>query len=391
MPSLLIVTTVPVTLRGFLLPFATHFRGLGWRVGGMAQGISQCGECSRTLDHVWDVDWARNPLSPGNLAAARQVRDIVTREGYDLVHVHTPVAAFVTRFALRDLRRAGRVRVIYTAHGLHFYRGGPRLRCAIFRALERLAGRWTDYLVVINREDEEAGRQYRLAPPGRVRYMPGIGVDTTLYRPEAVSEVEVARARAEMGLSQTDRALLMIAEFIPRKRHADVLRAFAQLNRPDCCLALAGVGPLLEEMKALAAELGIADRVRFLGFRRDIPALVRAAAAVLLPSEQEGLPRSVMEALALGVPVIGSRIRGMTDLLEQGGGLLVPVGEVGELARAMTRILDDPQEARALGEQGRRLMEAYDTQCIIALHEALYDEALGESCAAVTRPAVALC
>ena len=151
----------------------------------------------------------------------------------------------------------------------------------------------------------------------------------------------------------------MIAEFVPGKRHRDALAAFARLGRPDVWLALAGTGPLVDEMKRRAAELGVADRVRFLGVRRDIPALVRASVAVLLPSEREGLPRSAMESMSLGVPVIGSRIRGTADLLEGGCGLLVPVGDSAALADALARILDHPEEAREMARRGREWVASY--------------------------------
>ena len=375
MPSVLMVSTVPDTLRGFLLPFAEHFRGRGFRVDAMARDVAECQECVAAFDRVWEVPWSRNPLDPRNLwAARRRVCDVVSGQGYDLVHVHTPVAAFVARLALRGMRQSGRPQVIYTAHGFHFYRGGPRARCAAFRALERIAGRWTDYLVVINREDEEAARQ--LLPPDRVRYMPGVGVDLDRYAPDVVTEKDVARVRQELELGPTDRLFLMIAEFIPRKRHRDTLAAFARLGRPDVWLALAGAGPLMEETRRLAGRLGVADRVRFLGVRRDVPALVRASVAVLLPSQQEGLPRSVMESMSLGVPVIGSRIRGTADLLEGGCGLLVPVGDTTALAEALTEVLDHPDESEAMAGRARARISAYDLRRIIRLHEALYDEAL---------------
>ena len=378
MPSLLMVTTVPDTLRGFLLPFAAHFRRRGFRVDAMARGVTGCPESVAGFDQVWEAAWSRNPLDPWNLGTARRrVRDVAAGGGYDLVHVHTPVAAFVTRLALRGCRRTGRPRVIYTAHGFHFYRGGPPLRCAAFRALEKLAGRWTDYLVVINREDEEAARQ--LLPPERVRYMPGIGIDLECYAPEAVTEADVARVREELGLQSAERHFLMIAEFIPRKRHRDALAAFARLDRPDVRLAFAGTGPLVEEMRRRADELRISDRVRFLGVRRDIPALVRASVALLLPSEQEGLPRSAMESLSLGVPVIGSRIRGTADLLQGACGLLVPVGDVTALAEALARVLDNPDESRDMGRRGRERMAEYNVGKIIELHELLYEEALQSS------------
>jgi glycosyltransferase involved in cell wall biosynthesis len=379
-PKLLVVTTVPDTLRAFLLPFADHFRAQGFRVDAMAEGVSANPQCVAAYDRVWEVRWSRNPLDPRNLCAAPgQVRDVAAREGYDLVHVHTPVAAFVTRYALRGARRRGGLRVIYTAHGFHFYSGGPRLKGAALRGLEKLAGRWTDYLVVINREDERAARHYRLVPPERVRYMPGIGVDTQRYGPEAVAEADVARVRRELGLSPGEALFLVVAELNPNKRHADVLRAFARLGRPGVFLALAGPGPEEAPLRRLAHDLGVGDRVRFLGFRHDVPALVRASLALVLGSEREGLPRSILESLALAVPVIGSRIRGVTDLLDGGCGLLVPLGDVAGFARAMAWMLDHPEEAREMGRRGRERVAAYDLRHILKLHEALYDEALGQT------------
>jgi len=380
MPRLLIATTVPVTLGGFLAPIAAHFRGAGWRVDAMANGVSSSEECVQGFDHVWEMPWSRNPLHPRNLLTTpAHVREIVARERYDIVHVHTPVAAFVTRMALRHLRHSGGPRLIYTAHGFHFYEGGPRIRGAVYRKLEQWAGRWTDYLVVINREDEEAARRYDIVPPDRVCFMPGIGVDTTHFGAAAVSAADVERVRKELGLASGQRVILMLAEFIARKRHRDALFALARLPHPQACLVFAGNGPLFDDMQQLAAHLGIADRVRFLGFRRDVPTLIKASTAMLLPSEQEGLPRSVMEAMCQGVPVIGSRIRGMTDLLGDGRGLLVPVGAPEAIADAMAWVLDRPADARAMGERARESMGAYDLQNIIDMHEKLYDDALGQS------------
>jgi len=132
----------------------------------------------------------------------------------------------------------------------------------------------------------------------------------------------------------------------------------------------------MEATRRLARTLGVADRVNFLGFRTDIPALVRASVAVVLPSEREGLPRSIMESLSLGVPVIGTRIRGVVDLLERGGGLLVPVGDVAALTEAMTRVLDNPSASREMGRQGRECMVKFDLRKVMAMHDVLYDVAL---------------
>lgn len=379
MPRLLIVTTVPATLSAFLLPFAHHYRTSGWRVDAMTRDEVIDPETRAAFEYIWTLPWSRRPFTPVNLIGTPQrIRRIVERERYDIVHVHTSVAAFVTRYALRDVRRRTGVRVIYTAHGFNFDQSMPWHRNLAFLTLEKIASAWMDYQVVINRTDEQAAIRHRLAPPERVWYMPGIGVDLTHYRPDRVAAAEATTLRLLMGVAPDAALFLMIAEFIPRKRHADALQAFARLERQDAHLALAGTGPLLESMRRLATDLGIAKRTHFLGYRRDIPALLRAATALLLPSQQEGLPRSILEALALGVPVIGSDIRGVRDLLADGAGLLVPVGDVAGLAQAMWRIINDQKAAQAMAQRGLEQAKRYDLRRIIALHDQLYTAALSE-------------
>jgi glycosyltransferase involved in cell wall biosynthesis len=379
-PKLLLATTVPITLRSFLIPLARRFRDRGWRVDAVAEGITACPDCREGFDRVWDVSWSRNPFDLQSMArSAGQVREIAIRKGYDLVHVHTPVAAFVARYALRELRSNGGPRIIYTAHGFHFHRGGPLWQNLLFRELEKLAGRWTDYLVVINREDEEAARGYRIVPPGRIRPIPGIGVDTDLYAPRPELDLDACRLRTELGLGPGDPLFLTAAEFTRNKRHRDILAAFARLARPGVHLAFAGDGPARPDMERLAAALGIAGRVFFLGFRGDVAALMRAARATVLSSAREGLSRTVMESLSLEVPVIGTRIRGIRDLVDDGAGILVPVGDTDALARAMAWMLDHPEEARAMGRRGRVRMESYDLRRILDMHESLYEEVLGRA------------
>ncbi|MBA3920875.1 MAG: glycosyltransferase [Nostocaceae cyanobacterium] len=376
MNKILMVTTIPDTLSAFLLPFADHFRSQGWRVDALAQGISTNTECLQAFDRVWEVKWSRNPLDPRNLLIAPQVlTDLIKQERYDIVHVHTPVAAFVTRYALRNLPKQSKPQVIYTAHGFHFFRGEKPLKNAAFLSLEKIAGSWTDYLVVINQEDEKAVKQHWLVPPERMRYMPGIGVDRSRYSSHTTSEADVERVRQELEIAPETPLFLSVAEFIKRKRHQDILKAFARLKH-TACLAFAGEGPLMQQMQQLAIELGIEKQVRFLGYRQDIKVLLRASAASVLASSQEGLPRSVMESLCLETPAIGADIRGIRDLLTEDCGLLIKVGDVEGLVAAFNWILEHPQEARMMGMRGRERMATYDLQQVIKLHESLYAEAM---------------
>ncbi len=186
-------------------------------------------------DNRYDVAWSRNPLSPGNLlGTAPAVRRIVEAGGYDIVHVHTPIAAFVTRYALRGRPAGTRPAVIYTAHGFHFYEGGSAAGNALYSRVERTAAAWTDYLVTINQEDYAAARAFGTIDPERVRYIPGIGVDTELYAPEATTADDIAAVRLSLDVPADAFMLTMVAEFGAVKRHAHLLEAFAQVSRPGC-------------------------------------------------------------------------------------------------------------------------------------------------------------
>lgn len=377
---LLLATSVPSTLTAFLLPYARHYRAQGWRVDAVTRGGSACTACREAFDAVHDISWTRRPVDRENLLVApRELRELQARERYDLVHAHDPVAGFVARFALRRLRRTGRPKVLYTAHGFHFHARGRPLHNAIYRALEHTASRWTDHLVVINQDDLAATRGFPI-PADRVVLMPGIGVDTSVYDPRRVGEEEVARVRSELGLHDDDKLLMMVAEFNPGKRHRDAVEALARAARPEVVLAFAGEGPLMDEIRAQVRRSGLGSRVRFLGYRSDVPALLRTSIGLLLPSEREGLPRCIMEASCLERPVVATRIRGVRELVDDGGtGILHEVGDVDALAAAIRRLAEDPEQGVRLGLQGREAMRRFDLRHVLALHDDLYERALATS------------
>lgn len=378
--KILMVATIAGTLEDFLLPFVSYFRQQGWQVDGMALEISSNSACVAEMDNVWDVNWSRNPLDPRNLAiAVPKIQTIISQGNYDLVHVHTPVAAFVTRYAIRQLKIEPKPIVIYTAHGFHFHQQGNPITNKIFLTLEKIAGSWTDYLITINREDEAAAKKHRLLPAARIFYTPGIGLDLRKYDPQQVSQSEIAAIDRELGITSEKALLLTVAEFTPNKRHRDQLLALKQLNRPEVQIAFAGDGATRLALEQLTEQLGLQQQVHFLGFRRDIPALICASDAVLLTSAREGLPRSIMEAFCAATPVIGTKIRGIQDLLADECGLLVEVGNIEALAKAMANIIDRPQEAAKMGENGRRKIADYDVSKIIKLYADIYDRALSES------------
>lgn len=234
-----------------------------------------------------------------------------------------------------------------------------------------------DYLIVINKEDYQSALHFNIVQRRKVCYMPGIGVDTEKFSCDSITALSVSAVRKELSLSYDEEFFLMVAEFNPGKCHRETIQALLRLDRPNVHLALAGTGPLLEQMKRLVRYLGVANQVHFLGFREDIPELMCSAVATILPSRREGLPRSLLESLSMGTPCIGTCIRGIEDILEEGAGLLVPVGDVFALSNAMSYILDNPEETKVMGRVGRKQAQTdYDIRNIIRLHEKLYRKAL---------------
>jgi len=378
-PSLLIVATIAGTIGGFLAPYARHFRSLGWRVEAAASGATTEPGLRDLFDEVHDLPLSRSIRDVRGLARARRALEQVLERPPDIVHVHTPIAGFLTRLVVRGVPPDRRPAIAYTAHGFHFHAAGNALTNAAFLTAERIAGRWTDRLIVISDEDEVAARRARIVPSRRLVHMPGIGVDTGYYAASAVPADAPAAFRRDLGIPAAAPLFAIVGELNANKRPGDAIAALALMRQPGAHLVLAGRGPARAALEEQARAGGVSDRVRFLGEVGDVRPVVRAATALLLLSTREGLARSVMEALSLEVPVIGSTARGNRELLGSDRGLVFETGDLGELARAMDWMVEHPEERRQMGLLGRaRMAERYDVGLLLRMHADLYREMLAE-------------
>ena len=365
--KILQVSTVADTVRRFMAPFAKHFQSLGAIVDTAANGVESDEDCRSVYDNCFDIPFSRSLLSKDNLLDARwRIKQVVAEGKYDIVHVHTPIAAFVTRHALRKSRNHSRV--VYTAHGFHFMDDDRSLKSKMFRTAERIAANWIDHLIVINQMDYDNALRYGLGSPETVSLLPGIGIDLNEFSQANLDLSASSNVKAELGLPDSAHLFLMIAEYTTNKRHCDAIEALAKTENENFHLVLAGPRTDDHKLRQLAVECGVADRVHALGFRKDIAGLLQASDAVLLVSDREGLPRSIMEALAMGKTVIGTKIRGTSDLLKDDVGLLVPRRSPDDIAKAMLRSLDfeSNQDAR------RKVLAACDISGILAEHEKIY-------------------
>jgi hypothetical protein len=255
MRRLLIVSTIPITLEAFLLPFAKHFKKKGWIVDGAASGIIDSCLCRNVLNKCFDIPWTRDPLSIKKAKSAiREIREICLANKYNIIHVHTPIAAFLTRFALRKIRKDINCSLVYTAHGFHFHKQGKKINNFIFRSIENIASHWTDALITINEEDFQAALYLNKNIHEKCFLFPGIGLDTDFYNKNNISNDSVLCIRETLGLKMQDHLFTMIAEFNSNKRHFDVLKALFILQRPDIHVCFAGTGKGQLSVKKIAEE-----------------------------------------------------------------------------------------------------------------------------------------
>ena len=372
---LLLVTTVACTLEAFFLPWVARLRRSGWEVELGACGVAASDSLVGVATAVHELSWSRNPWDfAGMLESVHKVRQIVSAGDFDIVHVNTPIASLVVRFALRG-RRGSRPQVIYTAHGFHFFVGQSALRNWIFRSAEEIAAGWTDWLVTMNAEDFSAARTFNRIDLSRVRLIPGVGLDCERYRPlDAASRVA---KRSELDLESGDRLVTMIAEFTPNKSHDLALATLDRLPA-DVVMAFLGEGKTRTRAELTAAHLG--RRARFLGWRADANEIAAASDVVVLVSRREGLPRAVMEALACEVPVVGTRTRGLVDIVTSECGALVADRDPDELARAILGYLDDAGRREEAGSSGRaRVCSLFGEEPVLGEYEHLYQEVLNAS------------
>jgi len=381
MKKILLVTTVPSTIRSFLLPLADRLRQDKWIVHAMASGITEQHALTNHFDMLWDIDFSRDPMRaiPRIPASLRRIEQILEKEKYAIVHTHTPIASMMIRFGASRVPATARPKVIYTAHGFHFHSEGGRLSNLMYFEAEKVAARWTDMLLVINEEDYANAVKKNLISAGRIKKIPGIGVDVSCFDPERYTERDVLEKQKELGIPSEKKIFLFPAEFNPGKRHIDAIEAMELTRREDASLLFAGSGKLEDAMKKYVEKRALCGQVKFLGDQEDIPLLLKMSIALISPSLREGLPRVILEAMSMNTPVIATDIRGSRDLLKSGCGMLVPPRSPQHLANAMTWILENEEEAKQMGMKGRpAVLRTYDEEVVLARQKQIIDELINE-------------
>lgn len=290
------------------------------------------------VEKVYDIPFSRSPKSIDNIKAYKQLKSILDKEKYDIIHCNTPMGGIVTRLAAQKARKKG-TQVFYTAHGFHFYKGAPKKNWVVFYPIEKVFSKLTDKLITITQEDYNLAKEKFFCDVYRIH---GVGVDENRYFP-ADDQVK-SEIRKELGYTDDQKLILCIGELLPNKNQAMAIRMMAELVKeiPEAKLLLAGNGPEKENLEKLIAELKLEDKVELLGYCTYLEKYQKAVDLGISCSKREGLPLNVVESMLSGNPVIATANRGHRELIRNGeNGFLVEVSARDEMLNKVKLLFEN--------------------------------------------------
>lgn len=355
MKKVLFTATVDSHILHFHIPYLKYFKENGYEVHVATNGDEEIPYCDKKIK----ISFERNPFKLNNLKAIKQLKKVIMQEKYDIIHTHTPMGSVVTRLAALKARKKYNTRVIYTAHGFHFYKGAPKLNWMLFYPVEKFLSRFTDTLITINQED------YYLAKNkfkcNDVQYVPGVGIDENKFNIK-MTKKEKSELRKSLGLKDDDFVMIYPAEISKRKRHIWLVNTLNELlkNNPKIHLLLPGKDSLNGECHKLIDELNLENQIHMLGYRKDIPKLFQISDISISSARQEGLPVNIMEAMYVGLPIVASDCRGNRDLVESNiNGYLINLDDSDDFSNKIELLYKDVNKRKELSLGSKDKIKEY--------------------------------
>jgi glycosyltransferase EpsD len=367
---LFVATVVKHHIMAFHIPYIKWFKKNGYETHVCAKNdYENKNDCIIPYcDKYYNLPFGRSPFNLSNIIAYKQMKKIIDDNGYYIIHCHTPVGGVLARLAAKKARESG-TKVVYTAHGFHFYKGAPLKNWILFYPIERWIAKYTDVLITINKEDYMIAQKFKAK---KVVYVPGVGVDTKKFNG---INIDKNRKRSELGIQDDSFILLSVGELSKRKNHEVIIKALSKLRDIKITYLICGEGKLDNYLKNIAGKLNV--DVKFLGFRKDISEIFAVSDLFVFPSLQEGLPVALMEAMSAGLPVVCSKIRGNVDLVDDGiGGYLVEPNNADCFAEFIKKMLGNDVICKNMGKNNIEKMKKYNKEEVEKQMQVLYSQIL---------------
>jgi glycosyltransferase involved in cell wall biosynthesis len=318
---------------------------------------------------IYDVDMHRNPASKENWLAYKIIRQIIETEKYDLIHCHSPIGGVLARLAANKSREQFGTKVIYTAHGFHFFKGGPLKDWVVFYPIERYLSRYTDVLITINQVDSDVASKLHMK---NLEYIPGVGLDTHKFETVAI---DIKKKREMLGIPHDAFVILSVGELSARKNHQVIINALHKLNNSKIYYLICGKGEKENELMEMIREYGLDNHVFLLGYRSDIDELNQIADVSAFPSRREGLGIAGLEAMAAGLPILTSNVQGIPDYSIAGvTGFNYDPMDTDGFANGIKTLFDDPALAKQMGSHNRQAVKKYDIENVNKVMRRIYSD-----------------
>lgn len=372
---LFIATVVKKHINVFHIPYLKLFKEKGWETCVCARNdYEQDEECIIPYcDKHYDMPFERSPFKLNNLKVYREIRKLINKECYDIVHCHTPVGGVVARLATVFARKKG-TRVIYTAHGFHFYKGAPLLNWLLYFPMEWICSFFTDDLITINKDDYNLACKYMHAK--NTHYIPGIGFDYEKYN---ATEVISNNLRNEYGIPSDAFVVLSVGEVNKNKNHKVILDAINKIDNENIYYVICGAGNESDNLRKLANEYGIEDRLKLVGYQNNINEWLSMADIFAFPTIREGLGLAAIEAMAMGAPLITSNSGGICDYMwDNECGFSCKYDDVKMFARNIEILYNDAELRKCMGKNGKERAKQFDIKNVVRIMEKIYGGTLYE-------------
>ena len=372
MKKVLFVAHVDSHIRHFHLPYLKYFKEKGYEVHVATSNDEN--EAFPYCDVKHTVCMERSPFKLNNIKAIFQMKKILSEEHFDVIHCHTPMGGVVTRIAAKNTRKHG-TKVFYTAHGFHFCKGCSKKNWIFYYPVERYLSKFTDVLETINIEDYELAKDKFQAK--RVEMVHGVGVDDKKFNEEPLSEDEKNKLKKELGINDGDFVLMYVAELINRKNQTMLIEAMSKIAKEHSNIKafLVGNGVNFDKYNALIKDLKLEKNVILLGYRRDVPKLLKVCDVCVSTSSQEGMGLNLVEGLLSGVPIIASKIRGHLEFAQENvNGLLFENSE--ELVKDIILLNDDSKLRAKLAKNARKSVERFTLENALKEQIEIYETEL---------------
>lgn len=364
--KIMMLATTDNMIWQFLLPHIKDLQDMGNTV--------EC-VCSKTgfwFDELKDkynlvcheVSLPRNPINPSVFKAYKQLKKLQKENKYDIIYCQQAVGGVLGRL----LAKKYHLTCIYTAHGFSFCKGNNPLKNFVFKTIEKSLSKYTTALITMNDVDFEQAKEFKAK---KVFKISGIGFDNNKYQNEPI---ERSKMRKELGLTD-EFIILTCAEFIKRKNYDTMLKTINELKNENIKFVVCGTGKDKDLIENQIKELGISEKVNLLGYRKDINSIITASDVFFLPSHQEGLTLSIIEAMNFGLPIVTSNVRGNQDLVEDGkNGFVREQNDYKAMAEAIKLIMQDKDLKNAMSKNSKSFAKKYNIENVKLELKNIYEE-----------------